>query len=128
MITQSTSSGLWWAYPSPFCSSLAAPWAISLVSRWGSWPSWLKICRSEEHTSELQSRQYLVCRLPLENNRFGANVRDEGCAERHGLPGQLDEFLGLRERAGHVDQAEREGAGPGLEAQPHLLPHGPDRK
>src|SRR3712207_7734095 len=25
--------------------------------------------RSEEHTSELQSRQYLVCRLPLENNK-----------------------------------------------------------
>src|SRR3712207_441522 len=25
--------------------------------------------RSEEHTSELQSRQYLVCRLLLENNR-----------------------------------------------------------
>src|SRR3712207_8820101 len=24
-------------------------------------------CRSEEHTSELQSRQYLVCRLLLEN-------------------------------------------------------------
>src|SRR3712207_7662165 len=24
--------------------------------------------RSEEHTSELQSRQYLVCRLPLEKN------------------------------------------------------------
>src|SRR3712207_8148466 len=28
--------------------------------------------RSEEHTSELQSRQYLVCRLLLEkNNQFG---------------------------------------------------------
>src|SRR3712207_7817332 len=26
------------------------------------------IQRSEEHTSELQSRQYLVCRLLLENN------------------------------------------------------------
>src|SRR3712207_7259303 len=26
--------------------------------------------RSEEHTSELQSRQYLVCRLLLENNIF----------------------------------------------------------
>src|SRR3712207_8475857 len=26
--------------------------------------------RSEEHTSELQSRQYLVCRLLLENNNF----------------------------------------------------------
>src|SRR3712207_7241913 len=27
------------------------------------------ILRSEEHTSELQSRQYLVCRLLLENKR-----------------------------------------------------------
>src|SRR3712207_7183349 len=30
-------------------------------------------CRSEEHTSELQSRQYLVCRLLLEKkNRLAA--------------------------------------------------------
>src|SRR3712207_6970724 len=29
--------------------------------------------RSEEHTSELQSRQYLVCRLLLEKNK---NIRD----------------------------------------------------
>src|SRR3712207_8264242 len=28
--------------------------------------------RSEEHTSELQSRQYLVCRLLLEKNKGGA--------------------------------------------------------
>src|SRR3712207_8897015 len=27
--------------------------------------------RSEEHTSELQSRQYLVCRLLLEKNKHG---------------------------------------------------------
>src|SRR3712207_6980093 len=27
-------------------------------------------CRSEEHTSELQSRQYLVCRLLLEKKTF----------------------------------------------------------
>src|SRR3712207_7861809 len=27
--------------------------------------------RSEEHTSELQSRQYLVCRLLLEKNKDG---------------------------------------------------------
>src|SRR3712207_7596020 len=26
--------------------------------------------RSEEHTSELQSRQYIVCRLLLEKNKF----------------------------------------------------------
>src|SRR3712207_7467834 len=33
--------------------------------------------RSEEHTSELQSRQYLVCRLLLEkkkNNKFNSSV------------------------------------------------------
>src|SRR3712207_7921504 len=28
-----------------------------------------KAARSEEHTSELQSRQYLVCRLLLEKNK-----------------------------------------------------------
>src|SRR3712207_7000771 len=27
-------------------------------------------CRSEEHTSELQSRQYLVCRLLLEKKKI----------------------------------------------------------
>src|SRR5690606_41580408 len=27
------------------------------------------LIRSEEHTSELQSRENLVCRLPLENNK-----------------------------------------------------------
>src|SRR5947209_15112531 len=37
--------------------------------------------RSEEHTSELQSRQYLVCRLLLEKkkkkNNLKANIRNE---------------------------------------------------
>src|SRR3712207_8839209 len=31
--------------------------------------------RSEEHTSELQSRQYLVCRLLLEKKKSYANER-----------------------------------------------------
>src|SRR3712207_7603129 len=31
--------------------------------------SWWRFWRSEEHTSELQSRQYLVCRLLLENKK-----------------------------------------------------------
>src|SRR3712207_7386846 len=30
--------------------------------------------RSEEHTSELQSRQYLVCRLLLEKKKFNPTV------------------------------------------------------
>src|SRR3712207_8922903 len=29
-----------------------------------------EVARSEEHTSELQSRQYLVCRLLLEKNKI----------------------------------------------------------
>src|SRR3712207_7460452 len=35
---------------------------------------WLNDGRSEEHTSELQSRQYLVCRLLLEKKKI-INVR-----------------------------------------------------
>src|SRR3712207_7295459 len=31
--------------------------------------------RSEEHTSELQSRQYLVCRLLLEKNKDAVDTR-----------------------------------------------------
>src|SRR3712207_7232864 len=32
-------------------------------------PEWVRAVRSEEHTSELQSRQYLVCRLLLEKKK-----------------------------------------------------------
>src|SRR3712207_7332755 len=42
--------------------------------RWSARPT----TRSEEHTSELQSRQYLVCRLLLEKtNHVNAYLRDE---------------------------------------------------
>src|SRR3712207_7427196 len=41
--------------------------ATALTSRLRWWPLW----RSEEHTSELQSRQYLVCRLLLEKKHDG---------------------------------------------------------
>src|SRR3712207_8560712 len=35
-----------------------------------------KLVRSEEHTSELQSRQYLVCRLLLEKKNNSAYLRE----------------------------------------------------
>src|SRR5947209_15197372 len=35
------------------------------------------VTRSEEHTSELQSRQYLVCRLLLEKKKRQQRRRDE---------------------------------------------------
>src|SRR3712207_8873694 len=44
----------------------APDWCISRQIWWGhQLPLW-ECPRSEEHTSELQSRQYLVCRLLLE--------------------------------------------------------------
>src|SRR3712207_9235088 len=40
---------------------------------------WLKLyVRSEEHTSELQSRQYLVCRLLLEKKKTKTNIHTIG--------------------------------------------------
>src|SRR3712207_8381485 len=47
------------------------PMRTELVLRFdhGSIVPW--VSRSEEHTSELQSRQYLVCRLLLEKKKIG---------------------------------------------------------
>src|SRR5690606_40569778 len=39
------------------------------VSTSRTWPSWNSESRSEEHTSELQSRENLVCRLLLEKTK-----------------------------------------------------------
>src|SRR3712207_6952064 len=39
------------------------------LNRLGRQPAIRKQARSEEHTSELQSRQYLVCRLLLEKKK-----------------------------------------------------------
>src|SRR3712207_6950153 len=60
---------------------LAHPWSLCFQSRNGKmrWlepyledelPRLAREGRSEEHTSELQSRQYLVCRLLLEKKKL----------------------------------------------------------
>src|SRR3712207_6847993 len=47
---------------------------LRMISSWRSsrraWRRWPSPSRSEEHTSELQSRQYLVCRLLLEKKKL----------------------------------------------------------
>src|SRR3712207_8288287 len=55
------------------CAFLAVgPSSCGMWDAASAWPDeWCHVCaqdlnRSEEHTSELQSRQYLVCRLLLE--------------------------------------------------------------
>src|SRR3712207_8144105 len=52
--------------PRPRTRSAPAPGAITLADAEP---------RSEEHTSELQSRQYLVCRLLLEKKKYNQNHR-----------------------------------------------------
>src|SRR3970040_2934616 len=56
-------------YTTLFRSSFPAPHA------WSTWPHRLLCTRSEEHTSEIQSPMYLVCRLLLEKkNTFVSHV------------------------------------------------------
>src|SRR3712207_8850205 len=52
------------------CSPSVRPcWSLSTWIRTWADTLWLSLSRSEEHTSELQSRQYLVCRLLLEKKK-----------------------------------------------------------
>src|SRR3712207_9002657 len=53
--------------------------------------SYLKLSglRSEEHTSELQSRQYLVCRLLLEKNTHPLQTRLSPATRSHSHPSAL---------------------------------------
>src|SRR2546422_4000454 len=65
-----------------FGSASGPPWQITKISGLtdtaASRIDWISAARSEEHTSELQSRLHLVCRLLLEKK----NGRDHKRAER----------------------------------------------
>src|SRR3712207_8263769 len=50
-------------------ASTASPWKAATSIRSASTAPLAVYRRSEEHTSELQSRQYLVCRLLLEKKK-----------------------------------------------------------
>src|SRR3712207_7633127 len=54
-------------------SSCLPPPMVTTASS-GLKPSTCSASRSEEHTSELQSRQYLVCRLLLEKKKNKSNL------------------------------------------------------
>src|SRR3712207_7376140 len=58
---QATVFGMW---KSPTLTASASPYVVRTTSAAVHGP------RSEEHTSELQSRQYLVCRLLLEKKKI----------------------------------------------------------
>src|SRR3712207_7657920 len=46
--------------------------------------------RSEEHTSELQSRQYLVCRLLLEKKKKNNRKIQKGCTRLKNRVGRME--------------------------------------
>src|SRR3712207_8104635 len=47
------------------------------------WVAPCLVARSEEHTSELQSRQYLVCRLLLEKKKMKSSIVSSVIFSRH---------------------------------------------
>src|SRR3712207_8365939 len=49
--------------------TFAAAVSVRTTVLGAAWVSVIGVARSEEHTSELQSRQYLVCRLLLEKKK-----------------------------------------------------------
>src|SRR3712207_7399145 len=55
----------------------------SLPTRSHLWAAGSSIIRSEEHTSELQSRQYLVCRLLLEKKKKTKNTHNMHLKMKH---------------------------------------------
>src|SRR3712207_7997869 len=67
--------------------------------------------RSEEHTSELQSRQYLVCRLLLEKKKHMLNALDRRysrCAERKAKPSSDTHEAELQSRLSDVSSLHLE--------------------
>src|SRR3712207_8419014 len=69
--------------------AIMAPMALGLVMGAGSSNRAvlrLRTARSEEHTSELQSRQYLVCRLLLEKKKHKTATPVENTRSEEDLP------------------------------------------
>src|SRR2546425_8391817 len=68
-------------------SSTSSPRSIRAHAPSGTWHPPCNADRSEEHTSELQSLAYLVCRLLLEKkknqlNYYGALIHRQACRNR----------------------------------------------
>src|SRR3712207_8234059 len=64
----------WFTLP---CLTILASWAVLLIMY--SLSPEIQFDRSEEHTSELQSRQYIVCRLLLEKKKIKEYIEGRVC-------------------------------------------------
>src|SRR3712207_8319503 len=63
------------------------PSGCQLQCAMGAYTNRLNSARSEEHTSELQSRQYLVCRLLLEKKK---NIRSSQESRQSSIRSQMN--------------------------------------
>src|ERR1035437_10011111 len=64
-------------------------------------PTFSDALRSEEHTSELQSRQYRVCRLLLEKTKTYTMTLSSGVGRGHNRAGRMRSRQLMRDVAGH---------------------------
>src|SRR5258707_8838115 len=67
-----------WLLAGAILNTLGANPAEALLRSTGDWTLRFLCVRSEEHTSELQSRQYLVCRLLLEKKKILIMIKRRG--------------------------------------------------
>src|SRR5690606_41907115 len=66
-------NGVWSVSPcTTSMSSMGSPSSLLMICANVVSCPWPWVCRSEEHTSELQSRENLVCRLLLEKKKTNA--------------------------------------------------------
>src|SRR3712207_7205273 len=69
-LRMSSTAPLWFQEPSRESWVISNGWNRIGLLLSGRRPMCSSVSRSEEHTSELQSRQYLVCRLLLEKKKL----------------------------------------------------------
>src|SRR5256884_3544169 len=76
-----------------------------LEIRWQAGSTYFKVVhqRSEEHTSELQSRLHLVCRLLLEKKKKKPPATSGECSDIARGPSAKDVVHGCRVQAGRAD-------------------------
>src|SRR5258708_14389496 len=80
------------------------------------------VCRSEEHTSELQSPDHLVCRLLLEKKKYSLQIpwsSGDGKWETHARASSLSHWCPQRPKRHTGTQRPRARVGPDIT---HALP------
>src|SRR3712207_7346264 len=82
-------------------------------------PAELALIRSEEHTSELQSRQYLVCRLLLEKKKKKSTTTPQNLLQPLHTRAYVGRATQLRDKCATLDTPEAEMKDVPIPISPH---------